>query len=202
MEPFDPGLPITLRDGNPTLLVAPFTVNRYGQTEAGNVLFEIESGTPFVGPQPWGYGEWGEGEEWAGWEPNMLHLRSATGDIVSIDSTHFAPSTRGAMARRMVRYTDTGSPELLLECGEDGSDWLRIYVDSDDTLMLWFSSGGALPQTLSSEQTIQPNRIYFVACEWQHTYMAMRIDGGDLLVGTRDVPTGTWGAGRLQLKAA
>ena len=199
---FDAGPPIAIRAGNPTKLVAPFVVDRSAQTEAGLVLFAIDSGTPQVDYQPWGFGDWGDGEAWGEWEPKMLQLRSATGDIVTIDPTDYLDPLKASFAMRIVRHTDTGTPELFLECGEDGEDWLRLYVDSDDTLMLWWSSGGALPQTVSSTEAIEPSRVYLVACEWQHTFMALRVDRSEKVEGLRDVPTGAWGAGLLQLKAA
>lgn len=134
------------------------------------------------------------------------------GDAVWMASLAYLDSSKGSVSFHFTRHTDTGGDEYLLEYGQDGADWLRIYTDgATDTLVLWWSSGGGTPTTLQSAQTIALDTRYSVTCGWQHTATSMAIgtvgdfgivDSRVTVTGTRDAPVGEWGTSKLTILAA
>lgn len=186
---------------NPTTLVAPFDTDLNASTLAGPVTFS-DSGSPEVDYQPWGFGAWGEAGPWGEWPPKMLQLRSATSDVASVEQSGVIDPVEGFLAFHFVRYADTGGIEYLLICGTDGSDRLRIYVNNDDYLHVAWDTGSALPQFVSSPNTIEVDRLYLIYTYWKDGIFGLSIDNGTMVIGARDVTLASWGSDDLQLTAA
>lgn len=132
-------------------------------------------------------------------------------DAVTITPAAHLDSQKGSVTFQYTRESDTDDIEILVECGIDGYDWLRVYVDGDsDQLVLWWATGGALPQHIESAQTIAVDTRYFVSCAWQHTAMSLSVgalnedgiaDALQTVTGTRDVPMGAWNSDDLVVLA-
>jgi hypothetical protein len=117
----------------------------------------------------------------------------------SISPTGILDPATGSLAFRLTRKIDTGDIEYILNCGTDGDDRLRIYIDTDDRLRVAWDTGGALPQSVVSSSTIAVGTEYLVYTEWDGINIAMSLDAGTLVTGIRDVPLGSWGTDDLVL---
>lgn len=117
----------------------------------------------------------------------------------SVPTAGIISPNSGSLAFRFTRKIDTGDIEYILNCGTDGDDRLRIYIDTDDRLRVAWDTGGALPQSVVSSSTIAVGTEYLVYTEWDGINIAMSLDAGTLVTGIRDVPLGSWGTDDLVL---
>jgi len=146
---------------------------------------------------PWFSGDSGDGFAWDGSAHNSTSTRAASS--ASISPTGILDPATGSLAFRLTRKIDTGDIEYILNCGTDGDDRLRIYIDTDDRLRVAWDTGGALPQSVVSSSTIAVGTEYLVYTEWDGINIAMSLDAGTLVTGIRDVPLGSWGTDDLVL---
>lgn len=132
---------------------------------------------------------------------NSPTTRAASSASIS-PSGILAPGS-GALAFRFRRLIDTGGIETILECGTDGAgtDYLALTIDASDKLVMAWTANGGSAQTVTSTDSIAVDTEYLLYVEWDGTQMALSLDNGALVTGTRDTPQGSWGAGDLVLKA-
>lgn len=203
------GVAPAMLTGNPTRALAAYTENMNVQTRSG-YRGAATAGNPVVSYQTWGYGEWGTNGSWDRWESILLRLRSASNDLVIYDPTGIMEPVAGSIALRFIRYEDPGTEEPIFECGQDGSAWLRLYVDSSDILTLSWSFGGASAQTVVAADPLETDQFYFALCMWSGTDSSLiwgevnqygRVPAVTTITGTRDEPVGGWGSGPLVMRA-
>ena len=115
-------------------------------------------------------------------------VRSAQSAVIGPAS--ILDSRSGALAFEFERRHPLGTEELVLEAGVDGDDWLRILIETDGTASMYWSSGGALPQVVTSAIVLETGTTYRAFAEWKHTAMAFWIDDESKAAGMRDVPIG------------
>lgn len=175
---------------NPTSLVSMFESDLSATDRVGPTVWANPVGTPTF-------------------SDTQMHLDD--GDAVLITPLEHLDSRSGSVSFQFTRESDTGDVEYLLECGSDGADWLRVYVDGSDDLVLWWSSDGAAATTLAGPITMSTDTRYFVSCSWQHTATAIVcgvvssegvVNSVQTTTGTRDAPVGSWGTEQMVLVAA
>ena len=147
-----------------------------------------------VGNKGGGYGYTGT--------PNQSSSTRAASSAAISPSGILSPDS-GAVAFRFTRKIDTGGIETILECGTDGAstDYLALTIDASDKLVMAWTANGGSAQTVTSAESIAVDTEYLLYIEWDGTQMALSLDNGALVTGTRDTPQGSWGAGDLVLKA-
>ena len=160
---------------NPALLVSNFDGSLDATDAGGATTWAVDAGD----------------EQYTAGPPQQLELDAADSDLISITPTAHIDASTGAMAFWLTRLVDTGTLEDIVECGDDPEDWLRVYIDSDQLNVAWYS-GGALPQTVIAAATIAVDTPVFVYLEWSGITQAVRLGNAALVVGTRDVITGAW----------
>lgn len=161
---------------NPVLLVSNFDGSLDATTPSGATTWTVDAGT----------------EEYTTGPPAQLELDAADGDLISITPTGHISASSGAMAFWLTRLVDTGSTEVILECGDSLEDWLRVLVISDHIEISW-SQGGSLPQFVASDVTVAVDVPTFVYLQWDAITQGVRVGSEALSVGVRDLSGGTWG---------
>lgn len=188
---------------NPAKLVANFTDNLEAQTLSGTVTFATEAGTPTISYREWGFGLWGQQGAWGQWSPKRLRLIGSEGDAVSLDPAGILDPSNGSLAIRIKRIEDSGAEEVYGECGVKGAgtDHVQWGIDSSDHPFVEWSSNNAAYQRLTGTETIGASTEFLFYIGWVGLTQELSIDAGTKHTGTRDVVSGSWGAGDLVLEA-
>ena len=136
-------------------------------------------------------GSMGTGYSWGSTAHASASTRTAVTD--KTDETNRIDWRKGSLFLRYYRSVDTGSSQTLFDVGDGtaGKDRLTLRINASDKFEMGWTSNGSAETTIASVESIAIGTWYYLYVEWDGTRVALSVDNGAMITGTRNAPQGS-----------